>query len=73
MVVPSSAAQARARLGPDPMEWLFTICEEHRAHASARSHDRRGLALYGVDGTTLRYPTRGTMSNYACKRRKGSK
>jgi len=55
-VAPSSVAQARARLGPDPMEWLFAICAEHWAHASARSHPWRGLALYGVDGTTLRVP-----------------
>jgi transposase IS4-like protein/DDE family transposase len=55
-VAPSSVVQARARLGPDPMEWLFTICAEHWAHASARSHHWRGLALYGVDGTTLRVP-----------------
>ena len=55
-VASSSVAQARARLGPDPMEWLFTICAEHWAHASARSHHWRGLALYGVDGTTLRVP-----------------
>jgi hypothetical protein len=38
------------------MEWLFTICAEHWAHASACSHHWRGLALYGVDGTTLRVP-----------------
>ena len=55
-VASSSVARARARLGPDPMEWLFTICAEHWAHASARSHHWRGLALYGVDGTTLRVP-----------------
>ena len=55
-VASSSVAQARARLDPDPMEWLFTICAEHWAHASARSHHWRGLALYGVDGTTLRVP-----------------
>jgi len=55
-VAPSSVAQARARLGPEPMEWLFTISAEHWAHASARTHHWRGLALYGVDGTTLRVP-----------------
>ena len=44
-VAPSSVAQARARLGSEPMEWLFTICAEHGAHASARSHGWRGLAV----------------------------
>jgi hypothetical protein len=55
-VAPSSVVEARARLGADPMEWLFEISAEHWAHASARSHRWRGLALYGVDGTTLRVP-----------------
>jgi hypothetical protein len=44
-VAPSSIVEARARLGADPMEWLFTISADHWAHASARSHSWRGLAL----------------------------
>jgi len=55
-VAPSSIVEARARLGADPMELLFTISAERWAHASARSHSWRGLALYGADGTTLRVP-----------------
>jgi hypothetical protein len=55
-VVPSAVADARARLGEEPMEWLFTRCADDWAHGSARRHDWRGLALYGVDGTTLRVP-----------------
>lgn len=55
-VVPSTVAEARARLGADPMEWLFTRSADHWAHASARAHGWRGLALYGADGTTLRIP-----------------
>jgi len=55
-VVPSSVAEARARLGADPMEWLFGISADHWAHDSARAHSWRGLALYGADGTTLRIP-----------------
>lgn len=38
------------------MEWLFTRCADDWAHASARRHAWRGLALYGVDGSTLRVP-----------------
>lgn len=38
------------------MEWLFTRCADEWAHASARRHAWRGLALYGVDGSTLRIP-----------------
>lgn len=53
---PSAICQARARLGDEPMEWLFAVCATHWAHASADQHRWRGLALYGVDGTTLRVP-----------------
>jgi hypothetical protein len=55
-VVPSTVADARARLGAEPMEWLFTRCAHEWAHASARRHEWRGLAIYGVDGSTLRVP-----------------
>lgn len=55
-VAPSAVAQARARLGEEPVEWLFDTCARHWAHASAGAHRWRGLALYGVDGTTLRVP-----------------
>jgi hypothetical protein len=55
-VVPSAVADARARLGAEPMEWLFTRCADAWAHASARRQAWRGLALYGVDGSTLRVP-----------------
>jgi|SRR6266545_5011086 len=55
-VAPSSIVEARGRLGSDPMELLFAISAERWAHASARKHDWRGLALYGADGTTLRVP-----------------
>jgi hypothetical protein len=53
-VAPSALAQARARLGPDPMEWLFLRTGSSWASAAAEPHRWRGLALYGVDGTTLR-------------------
>jgi hypothetical protein len=55
-VVPSAVVDARARLGPEPMEWLFTRCADEWAHASARRNSWRGLSLYGVDGSTLRVP-----------------
>jgi len=53
-VVPSASIQARARLGDEPMRWLFERCAQNWAHASADRHRYRGLALYGVDGTTVR-------------------
>jgi hypothetical protein len=55
-VAPSSIMQARARLGDEPLRWLFERTGESWAHASARTHAWRGLALYGADGTTVRVP-----------------
>jgi hypothetical protein len=53
-VVPSVVAEARARLGEQPLEWLFVVSADHWAHQSAAAHRWRGLSLYGADGTTLR-------------------
>lgn len=53
-VASSALSQARARLGAEPMEWLFLRTSEEWAHRSAATDRWRGLALYGVDGTTLR-------------------
>lgn len=55
-VAPSSIVQARERLGDEPLRWLFERTATAWAHTSARTHAWRGLALYGVDGTTLRVP-----------------
>ena len=55
-VAKSAIAQARARLGAEPLKWLFERCSEKWAHESARRHAWRGLAVYGVDGTTVRVP-----------------
>jgi hypothetical protein len=55
-VAPSAVFQARARLGAAPLEWLFVRSGAQWAHASAARHRWRGLALYGVDGSTLRVP-----------------
>lgn len=53
-VVPSAVAEARTRLGAGPLERIFEMGAEKWAHASARQHAWRDLALYGVDGSTLR-------------------
>lgn len=55
-VAPSSIVQARERLGDEPLRWLFERTGQTWAHASARTHAWRGLALYGADGTTVRVP-----------------
>lgn len=52
----SAVAQARARLGAEPLKWLFERCANKWGHESARRHAWRGLALYGLDGTTVRVP-----------------
>lgn len=53
-VASSALTQARMRLGADPMEWLFLRSSEQWATASADGDRWRGLALYAVDGSTLR-------------------
>ncbi|TAJ20477.1 MAG: IS4 family transposase [Dehalococcoidia bacterium] len=52
----SAITQARVRLGEEPLEWLFGRTAQAWAYDSADRHRWRGLALYGVDGTTLRVP-----------------
>ena len=55
-VARSSISKARARLGSEPMEWLFGRSASAWAHTSAAAHRWRGLALYGIDGSSLRVP-----------------
>lgn len=55
-VAASSVVQARARLGADPIEWLFHRTADQWALASADRDRWHGLSLLGVDGTTLRTP-----------------
>lgn len=56
VVAPSSISQARKRLGPEPMKWLFNKVSERWSHDSARNNEWRGLALYAIDGTSMRIP-----------------
>lgn len=55
-VARSAVAQARARVGPQPLQWLFEKCSRKWAMESARRHAWRGLALFGLDGSTVRVP-----------------
>lgn len=48
--------QARDRLGAEPLAWLFRVSAAAWAGASAEEHRWRGLALLGLDGSTLRVP-----------------
>ena len=83
-VAPSSVAQVRTRLGPDPMEWLFTICAERwgsceRSQPSLawaragrrRRHDAAGPRLEGQRGV-LRAPSRSICGISASRSRHGS-
>ena len=51
-----AVVQARDRLGPEPLAWLFHSTAAVWASASADEHRWRGLAVLGVDGSTLRVP-----------------
>lgn len=51
-----AVVQARDRLGAQPLAWLFEHTAEGWASVSADEHRWRGLAVFGVDGTTLRVP-----------------
>jgi hypothetical protein len=52
-VVSSAISQARARIGAEPLEWLFHRTAIEWATQGA-VHRWRGLALVATDGTTLR-------------------
>lgn len=55
-IAKSAIPVARARLGAEPIEYLFKRSGEKWGHASAARDRWRGLALLGVDGTTVRVP-----------------
>lgn len=52
-VAKSAIVQARQRLGEDPLAWLFSRSAQEWAHRSAREQQWRGLAIYGLDGTSM--------------------
>jgi len=52
----SAVVQARDRLGAEPLAWLFHTTANAWATTSADQHRWRGLAVLGVDGSTLRVP-----------------
>lgn len=58
-VAASSVVEARKRLGPEPLKWLFQRCSKQWALSSAAQHAWRGLSVFATDGTTLRVPDTG--------------
>lgn len=55
-VTRSAVIQARDRLGCEPLAVLFADTARSWAREAAEALRWRGLAVYGVDGTTLRIP-----------------
>jgi hypothetical protein len=54
VVTNAAIVQAREQLGAAPLAALFTQTATTWAHAAAAEERWRGLAVYGLDGTTLR-------------------
>lgn len=53
-VAPSAVAQARSRLGAEPVKHLFELTADRWGHRAAASDKWQGLSLYGLDGSCLR-------------------
>lgn len=54
LIAKSAISQARQRLSEDPLAYLFTVSAAEWAGRSAEAHKWRGMALYGMDGSTIR-------------------
>jgi Insertion element 4 transposase N-terminal/Transposase DDE domain len=54
LIAKSAISKARQRLGEDPLAYLFASTAAEWATRSADANRWRGLALYGLDGTTMR-------------------
>jgi hypothetical protein len=54
LVAKSAVSQARDRVRDEPLAYLFASTASAWAGTSADEHRWRGLALYGMDGTTIR-------------------
>ena len=59
----SAAAQARQRLGAEPLQWLFERSAQAWCEQDRRAYLFKGLQLFAMDGTTLR--THDTADNRA--------
>ena len=61
-LAPSALPQARGRLGPSPVKWLFRQVADRWSNVGGKAA-YRGLALFGIDGTTMR--VQDTDANFA--------
>lgn len=50
----SAAAQARQRVGSEPLKWLFERSARHWVAQDKRAYLFKGLQMFAMDGTTLR-------------------
>jgi hypothetical protein len=57
LAAPSSLVQARKRLGPDALEYVFAASASEWATRSAAAHRWKGLSIWAMDGTTIRVRT----------------
>ena len=55
-VAKSALPQARGRIGDEPLEYIFCASSAGWSSKSADANRYRGLAVYAVDGTTMRVP-----------------
>lgn len=55
-VAKAAIPPARDRLGVEPLSELFEVTARRWSDELAKQHLWRGLALFGIDGTTLRTP-----------------
>lgn len=55
-LAPSAIPQGRYRLGASPIEAIFKMSANRWAIEAADAYRWRGLALFGLDGTSLRVP-----------------
>ena len=53
-ISPGAIPAARARLGVEPVRYLFDLTAEHWGRRAAEEHRWRGLSLFGIDGSCLR-------------------
>lgn len=52
-LAPSAVSNARGRLGPEPVEWLFNRVAAHWSHVGG-APGYGGFSLFAVDGTCIR-------------------
>ena len=53
-VVPSAVSDARKRLGPKPLSYLFDLLARSWTQQISSETSWRGMRLLGIDGTTMR-------------------